>query len=296
MSFLWLLILYDFKSNEMSCQKFRILIKEVCLLMCIFPGLWTNTDFKSILVFMTQKSPDFSQKVWLLSSLVERKWWLQMVVVFPVWSQTMSRPFHSRGWFWGGTEWGRLERTLGRNEGRVCSFGGGTEGRKTFLLMWLSCPRLSYFSRTTLTCLSLIVSVFPVSMSYRSLTFIGVFCSTVGITHTSQSGQSPHDMRVKKNLSVFLSLPDSVADCHHSQTVFSTALSVPAVRLWLPKAQSNKVNPPSHGGGARWVGLSLSVLSLPDSVADSHHSHTDQHCPLSACCAIVFASKPRSPR
>ena len=104
-----------------------------------------------------------------------------------------------------------------------------------------------------------------------------------------------YDMRVKKHLSV-LSLPDSVADCLHSQTVFSTALSVPAVRLWLPKAQSNKVNPPSHGGGARWVGLSLSVLSLPDSVADSHHSHTDQHCPLSACCAIVFASKPRSPR
>ena len=188
MSFLWLLILYDFKSNEMSYQKVWILIKEVCLLMCIFPGLWTNTDFKSILVFMTQKSPDFSQKVWLLSSLVERKWWLQMVVVFPVWSQTMSRPFHSREWFWGGTEWGRLSSLGERIEGRVCSFGGGTEGRKTFLLMWLSCPRLSYFSRTTLICLSLIVSVFPVSMSYRSLTFIGVFCSTVGITHTSQSG------------------------------------------------------------------------------------------------------------
>ena len=191
MSFLWLLILYDFKSNEMSCQKFRILIKEVCLLMCIFPGMWCNTDFKSVLFFMTQKSPDFSHKVWLLSSLVERKWWLQMVVVFPVWSQTMSRPFHSREWFWGGPEWGRLSSLGERIEGRVCSFGGGTEGRKTFLLMWLSCPRLPYFSRTTLICLSLIVSVFPVSMSYRSLTFIGVFCSTVGITHTSQSGQSP---------------------------------------------------------------------------------------------------------
>ncbi len=221
--------------------------------MCIFPGMWSNTDFKSILVFMTQKSPDFSQKVWLLSSLVERKWWLQMVVVFPVWSQTMSRPFHFRGWFWGGTERGRLSSLGERTYGKVCSFGGGTEGGKTFLLMWLSCPLLSYFSRTTLICLSLIVSVFPVSMSNRSLTFIGVFCSTVGITHTSQSGQSPHDMRVKKNLSV-LSLPDSVADCHHSQTVFSTALSVPAVRLWLPKAQINKVNPPSHGGGK--MGLS----------------------------------------
>ena len=64
------------------------------------------------MVFKTQKSPDFSQKVWLLSSLVERKWWLEMVVVFPVWSQTMSSLLHNREGF--------------RREGQE---GGGTAPR-----------------------------------------------------------------------------------------------------------------------------------------------------------------------
>ena len=51
MWFLWLKTLYDFKSNKTSYQKVWTLIKEVCLLMCIFPGMWCNTDFKSVLFF-----------------------------------------------------------------------------------------------------------------------------------------------------------------------------------------------------------------------------------------------------
>jgi hypothetical protein len=72
----------------------------------------------------------------------------------------------------------------------VCSFGRGTEGGKTILLMSLSCPHLLYFSCPTLVSLSLIVSVFPV-MSNTFQHFYQCLCAPVGTVHTSPRGQSP---------------------------------------------------------------------------------------------------------
>ena len=170
---------------------------------------------------MTEKSPDFSQKVWLL---VERNGGYKWLLFFLSGLRPCQDLPHC-GWFGGGTERGRLSPWGRGSMGNVCSFGGGTEGGKIFLLVWLSCPFLSYFSRTTLISLSLIVSVFPVFMSIRSYTLISVFCATLGTAHTSQRGQAPYDMRTKRSLSV-LSLSVPVADCHHTVKQIRHCLSV----------------------------------------------------------------------
>ncbi len=157
----------------------------------------SNTKIKSLLDYMTKKSPD-SQKVWLLTFGKVFPWLREMVVTsingccFSVWSQTMSRLLHNGEGFGGRNREGAHEPPGKRKCAEVCSFGRGTEGGKTFLLMWLSCPPLPYFSCPTLASLSLIVFVFPVFfMSNRFQHFHKCLCATVGTAHTSLRGQSP---------------------------------------------------------------------------------------------------------
>ncbi len=81
---------------------------------------------------MTQKSPDFCQKVWLLA---EREIVAGNGCCFSVWSQTMSSLLHKREGFGGKVREGAAQPPGERKSGEGCSFRRGTEGRKTFLLM-----------------------------------------------------------------------------------------------------------------------------------------------------------------
>ncbi len=165
-------------------------------------------------------------------------WLREMVVIngcyFSVWSQTMSRLLHKGEGFEGRNREGAPETPGERKCAEESGFWGGTAGRKTFLLMWLSCPPLLYFSRPTLARLSLTMFVFFLAFVNQISHFEQCLCATVGITHTSLGGQSLMTWgRRKACLSWFCSSRWLTVSTL-CQTDFNTALSVSAVRLWLP--------------------------------------------------------------
>jgi hypothetical protein len=129
--------------------------------------------------YMTKKSPDFSQKVWLL---VERnggyKW---LLVFFCLVSDHVKTSSHR--WRVWGEEQGRARDRPGKRKcAEVCGFCGEAVGRELSLLMWLSCPLLLYFSCPTLARLSL--TVFGLFHCFQSdLTLCQCLCATVGGQH-----------------------------------------------------------------------------------------------------------------
>ena len=173
-----------------------------------FSLMWNPyTKIKSFLDYMTKKSPDFSQKVWLL---VERNGGHKWLLFFCLVSDHVKTS--SQRWRVWGEEQGRARGRPGKRKcAEVCGFRGEAEERETSLLMWLSCPLLLYFSRPTLARLSLTVFVFsPVFVNQISL-FEQCLCATVGTARTSLRGQSPHEWKEKESLPVrilFVFAPD----------------------------------------------------------------------------------------
>ena len=145
--------------------------------------------------YMTKKSPDFSQKVWLL---VERnggyKWLLVFLCLVSDHVKTSSR-----WWRVWGEEQGRARGRPGKRKcAEVCGLWGEAVGRELSLLMWLSCPLLLYFFRPTLACLSLTVFVLLPLSSIRSHSLSVSLCDCGGAARTSPRGQSPHDWKERK--------------------------------------------------------------------------------------------------
>ena len=73
--------------------------------------------------YMTKKSPDFSQKVWLL---FEREIVVGNGCCFSVWSQTMSRLLHKGEGFGGRNREGRVI-AQGRGSVRKCADFAGKQ-------------------------------------------------------------------------------------------------------------------------------------------------------------------------
>ena len=120
-----------------------------------------------------------------------------MVVVFSVWSQTMSSLFHKREGFGSKARGGAAQPPGERTSGEECSFSRGTEGRKTFLLMWLACALMPDLSCPTLASRSQLT----LSFSRLCLSDHGTFMSVSGRLWEQQTPvyevSLPIDMRVK---------------------------------------------------------------------------------------------------
>jgi hypothetical protein len=157
------------------------------LFLSIFP--WHEIQYlDQVRMICHEMRPAFSQKVWTKTfggiPLVGKNGETNGYC-FPVWSQTMSTLLHKSGEFGRGTGWGAHEPPGTRKWAGVCSFKGETEGGKTFLLMWLSCPPLPDFSCPTLASLSLIGFCLSRVMSHRSLHFAKCLCESGEATNTS---------------------------------------------------------------------------------------------------------------
>jgi hypothetical protein len=188
-----------------------------------------------------QKSSHFWMK-WQrrVQTLVKKSgsWLREMVIIngccfFPVWPQTMSRLLHNGEGFRGRDREGAPEPPGERKCAEVSGFWVETAGGKTFLLMWLSCPPLLYFSRPTLARLSLIAFVFSLFLSIRSNTLIGVSVRLWELAHTSLRGQSLTTWGWRKASLSCLCSSLWLTVSTLCPTDFNTASSVSAVRLWL---------------------------------------------------------------
>ena len=141
----------EIKSNEISCLEVSILVKKSVSWHAFFRAL--NPILKT-----SQLGIKWHGRVQTLvkksGSCLRERLWLEMVVVFLSGLRPCQAFFTIVKGLGGKVRRGAAQPPGERKSGGGCSFRRGTEGRKTFLLMWLACALMPDFSCLILASLS----------------------------------------------------------------------------------------------------------------------------------------------